>query len=94
MAHVFGLLLLGVTLGVQEVGEEYHLDDDKENKQLDADNQPQGFAHSHAAESIIIQVENTRPESLLIVITVTHGERHLKIKQLTKLVTKFKFAND
>jgi hypothetical protein len=94
MTHVFGLFLFGVTLGVQEVGEEEQLDDDKEDKQLDADDQPQGFAHSHAAESIIIQVKNTRPESLLIVITVTHGERHLKVKQLTKLVTKFKFANN
>ena len=82
MTHVFGLFLIGVTLGVQKVGEEYHLDDDKENKQLDADNQPQGFAHSHAAESIVVQVENTRPESLLIVITVTHGERQMKVNNL------------
>ena len=35
MAHVLGLLLLGVTLGVQEVGEKDHLDDDKKDKQLD-----------------------------------------------------------
>ena len=77
MAHVLGLLLLGVTLGVQEVWEEYHLDDDKKDKQFDADDQPQGLAHSHAAEPIIVQVEGTRPESLLIVLTVTHGERQM-----------------
>ena len=75
MAHVLGLLLFGVTLGVQEVGEEYHLDDDKENEQLDTDDQPQGFAHSHAAESIVVEVEGTRPESWLVLLNVTHGER-------------------
>jgi hypothetical protein len=94
VTHILALRLLAVTLGVQEVREEEQFDDDKEDKKLDADNQPQRFAHSHAAESIIIQVECTRPESLPIVLTVTHGERRIRVKQLTKLVTNFKFANN
>ena len=58
MTHIFGLLLLRFTLGVQEVGEEQQLDDDKEDEQLDTYDQPQRLAHGHAAEPIIIQVEN------------------------------------
>ena len=58
VAHIFGLLLLAVTLGVQEVREEKKLDDDEENEQLDADDEPQRLAHSHAAEAVIVQVEH------------------------------------
>ena len=72
MAHVLGLLLLAVTLGVQEVREEKQLDDDEENEQLDADDEPQRLAHSHAAESVIVQVEYPRPETLLILLVFTH----------------------
>lgn len=73
MAHIFGLFLLGVTLGTQEVGEEYQPDDHKENKQLDADNQPQGLAHSHAAEPIIVEIEDPGPEPLPGLLIVAHG---------------------
>jgi hypothetical protein len=58
MSHILGLLLVVVALGVQEVGEENQFDDDKEDEQLDADDEPQRFAHSHAAESIVIQMEH------------------------------------
>jgi len=75
MAHIFGFLLIGVALGAQEIREKYHLDNEKEDKQLDADNEPQGLAHSHAAESIVVEVEGTRPESWLVLLNVTHGER-------------------
>jgi len=74
MAHILGLLLLGVTLGVQEVGEEKQLDDNKKDEQLDANDQPQCLTHSHAAEAIVIQMEHAGPESLLHVLVVTHGE--------------------
>ena len=40
MAYILGLLLLVVEFGVQEVGEEKQLDDDKEDKQLDTDDEP------------------------------------------------------
>ena len=58
MADIFGLFLLGVTLGVQEVGKEKQFDDDKKDKDLDGDDEPQRLAHSHAAESIIVQMEH------------------------------------
>lgn len=58
MSHILGLLLVVVALGVQEVGEENQFDDDKEDEQLDADDEPQALAHSHAAESIVIQMEH------------------------------------
>lgn len=90
--HILGLLLLGVTLGVEEVGEEQQLDDDKEDKQLDADDEPQRPAHSHAAETVIVEMEYTRPESLFIVLTVTHVLEGCNVKQMTKLVKKDKFA--
>jgi hypothetical protein len=85
MTDILGLLLLGFTLGIQEVREEKHLDDHKKDKQLDADNQPQGLTHSHAAEAIIIQVEHTGPESLFHVLFVTHGESVLGLSN-TKLM--------
>jgi len=57
MTHILGLLLVVIALGAQEVREEKHLDDDKEDEQFDADNQPQRLTHSHAAESIIVQMK-------------------------------------
>jgi hypothetical protein len=58
VTDVLGLFLVGVALGTQEIGEKDHLDDDKEDEQLDADDEPQRLAHGHAAESIIIQMEH------------------------------------
>jgi hypothetical protein len=58
LAHIFSLLILGVTLGAQEVGEENHLDDDKEDKKLNAYNEPQGLANGHRAEAVIIQMKH------------------------------------
>ena len=74
VAHILGLLLLGVTLGVQEVGEEEQFDDDKKDEDLDGDDKPQRLAHSHAAEAIVIQMKHPRPESLLLHLIVTHGQ--------------------
>ena len=58
MSDVFCFLLLGVTLGVQEVGKEKQFDDDKKDKQLDAYDKPQGFADGHLTEAVIIQVKH------------------------------------
>ena len=74
MAHILGLLLFGVTLGVQEVGEEEQFDDNEKDKELDADDEPQRLAHSHAAEAIVVQMKHPRPESLLLRLIVTHGQ--------------------
>ena len=94
MANVFRLFLLSVTLAVQEIREKDHLDDDEEDKQLDADNQPQRLAHGHAAESIIIQMENTRPKPLFIMIRLfTHrAEKALTVKN-AKLTIIILFPN-
>ena len=58
MANVLRLLLLGIALGIQEIREENHLDDDKEDKQFDGNDEPQRLAHSHAAESIVVEMEH------------------------------------
>jgi hypothetical protein len=58
MTDIFGLFLFGVTFGVQEIRKEYHLDDDKKDEELDAYNKPQGLADGHAAEAVIVQVED------------------------------------
>ena len=58
MANVFRLFLLSVTLAVQEIREKDHLDDDKEDKQFDGNDEPQRLAHSHAAESIVVEMEH------------------------------------
>ncbi len=58
MANVFRLLLLSATLGVQEIREKQELDDNKEDKQLNRNNQPQRLAHGHTAETIIVEMEN------------------------------------
>ena len=55
-----------------EVREEEQLDDNKKDKDLDGDDEPQRLAHSHAAESIIVQVEHPGPESLLILLVFIH----------------------
>ena len=75
MANVFSLLLLRITLSVQEIREEKQLDDDKEDEQLDADDDPQRLAHSHAAKSIVIQMENARPEALFTLLVLTHNRK-------------------
>ena len=75
MTDVLGLFLVGVALGTQEIGEKDHLDDDKKDEQLDAYDEPQRLAHGHTAESIVVEVEGTRPESWLVLLNVTHGER-------------------
>ena len=90
MAHIFCLLLFGVTLGVQEVREEQQLDDDKKDKQLDADDDPQRLAKGHAAKSIVIQMEHARPEALTVFLIVTHDMK-VNVKQMTKLVKKIKY---
>ena len=72
MANIFGLFLLAIALGTQEVGEKYHLNDDKEDKQLDADDEPQRFANGHVVESIVIQMEHARPKALTVFLIVTH----------------------
>jgi hypothetical protein len=92
MADILGLFLLGVTLGVQKVGKEKQFDDDKEDKQLDADDEPQRLAHGHAAETIIVKMEHARPETLFFLLIVTHGHEGCNVKQMTKLVKKIKFA--
>ena len=86
LADVLGLLLIRVTLGTQEIGKEDHLDDDKENKQFDADNEPQCLSHSHAAESIVIEMEYAPPEPMSLVLNVAHIAQ--KVNQLTKLLKK------
>ena len=75
MANIFGLFFLGITLGVQEVREEDHLDDDKKDKQLDADDEPQRLAHSHAAEPIVVQMERPRPETLFTLLPFAHNRK-------------------
>jgi hypothetical protein len=92
LTDVLGLFLLGVTLGVQEIGEEKQLDDDKKDKQLDAYDQPQCLSHGHVAETIIIQMENTRPETLTI-FGITHRVKVKSYNQLAKLMIKNNFAN-
>ena len=89
LTDILGFLLFGITLGVQEVREEQHLDDDKEDEQFDANDEPQRLAHSHTAETIVIQVEHPPPETVIIVLNVAH--HCLKVKQLTKLPKKTKF---
>ena len=71
LTDVLGLFLLRVTLGVQEVGEKQQFEDEKHDEQLDADDEPQRLAHSHAAEAIIIQMEYPRPEALTIFGNIT-----------------------
>ena len=90
MANVLGLFFLAIALGTQEVGKEYHLDDDKEDKQLDANDEPQRLAHGHAAESIVIQMEHARPDALTVFLIVTHDMK-VNVKQMTKLVKKIKY---
>jgi hypothetical protein len=58
MTDILSLFLLGVTLGVQEIGEEKQFDDDEKDKQLDAYDKPQGLANGHLAETVIIQVKH------------------------------------
>ena len=58
LAHILGLVPVVVAPGAQEVGKEQHLDDDKEDEQLDADDDPQCLAHGHAAKSIVVEMEN------------------------------------
>ena len=92
MAHVFGLLLIGVTLGVQEVREEQQFEDNKEDKDLDGNDEPQCLANGHAAETIIVKMEYARPETLSIPLLVTHVLEGCNVKQMTKLVKKIKFT--
>ena len=73
MAYILGLLLLAVTLGVQEVREEKQFDDYKKDENLDADDDPQSLAHGHVAKSIVIQMEHARPEALLVRLAFTHS---------------------
>ena len=74
MANVLSLFLFGITFGIQEIGKENHLDDDKEDEELDADDEPQRLAQSHAAEAIVLQMKHPRPEALLLCLIVTHGQ--------------------
>ena len=90
MANVLGLFFLAIALATQEVRKEYHLDDDKEDKQLDANDEPQRLANGHAAESIVIQMEHARPEALTVFLIVTHDMK-VNVKQMTKLVKKIKY---
>jgi hypothetical protein len=71
LTDVLGLFLLRVTLGVQEVGEKQQFEDEKHDEQLNADDEPQRLAHGHAAEAIIIQMEDPRPEALTIFGNIT-----------------------
>ena len=73
MAYILGLLLLAVTLGVQEVREEKQFDDYKKDENLDADDDPQRLAQGHAAEAIIIEMEHAGPESLFRFKVIAHG---------------------
>ena len=63
--------MLGI--GAQEIGEEQQLDDDEKDKQLDDDDDPQRLSHSHAAETVIVQVEHLPPEPFCLFLVVTHG---------------------
>ena len=90
MANVLGLFFLAIALGTQEIRKEYHLDDDKEDKQLDGDDEPQRLAKGHAAESIVIKMEHARPEALTVFLIVTHDMK-VNVKQMTKLVKKIKY---
>ena len=91
MADILGLLLLWVKLGVQEVRKEKQFNDDKEDKDLDGDDEPQRLAHSHAAESIIVQMEHAGPKTLFFLLIVVHVLEGCNVKQITKLVKKIKF---
>ena len=91
MANVLCLFFLAIALGIQEIGKENHLDDDKEDKQLDGDNEPQRLADGHTAESIVIQMEDARPEALTVFLVIIHDSK-VNVKQMTKLVKKIKFA--
>ena len=73
MANIFTLFLLGRELGIEKVWEKQQLDDDKKDEYLDADDEPQRFAHSHTAETIIVEMEHARPESLFVCSNVAHG---------------------
>ena len=90
MSNIFGLFFLTIALGTQEIREKDHLDDNKEDKQLDADDDPQRLAKGHAAKSIVIQMEHARPEALTVFLIVTHDMK-ANVKQMTKLVKKIKY---
>ena len=75
VAHIFGLFLLGRALGTQEVGEKEQFNDDKEDKDLDGNDEPQRLANSHAAESIVVQMEHARPKALFIFPIITHDQK-------------------
>ena len=90
MSNIFGLFFLAIALGTQEIRKENHLDDNKEDKQLDADDDPQRLAKGHAAKSIVIQMEHARPEALTVFLIVTHDMK-ANVKQMTKLVKKIKY---
>jgi hypothetical protein len=76
VTDVLGLFLVGVALGTQEIGEKDHLDDDKKDEQLDAYDEPQRLAHGHTAESIVVEMENARPEALIILAVVGHRPKY------------------
>ena len=79
MSHILGLFLFGITLGTQKIREKQQLDDDKEDEELDENDEPQRLPHSHAAESIVVQMEHARPETLLVTLIVTHGNGGLTL---------------
>ena len=72
LADILGLLLLTIALGAQEVWEKQEFDDDKKDKQLNGNNEPQGLTNGHLTKTVIIQVKDLRPEALLILLVFIH----------------------
>jgi hypothetical protein len=76
-----------VGVGLEEIGEEENLQDDKHDKQLDQDNGPQRLSQPHIAETIIVKVEDPVPESLFIHRLISYFLQIYEI--ILKLPTEF-----
>jgi len=60
--HVFAFLFIAFKPLPQEIGKQKEPEDGKENEEFNEDDEPKGFAHGHAAESLIIEAEYSDQE--------------------------------
>ena len=50
--------LIALSVLFQEIGEEEHLQDGKDDKQLNQDDSPKRLAQAHGAKSIVVEIES------------------------------------
>lgn len=65
LAHIFCFAFVGVALRGQEIWKKKYFYNDKENKELDAYDEPQCLAQRHRAESINVEVNRTRQKTFI-----------------------------